>query len=366
MDYRYKLSNKPKLTCPGCGRPKRFCAYVDTETGQPIDAAVAGKCDRIYNCGYHVTPSEYFKNHGYKTHCYKPKTNLLLKQMEETYENYVPEPQGMKASLSYRMGQNPLFRFFYSLLPEKFFETEIRNVFHTYGVGTSKKWDYSTLFWLKDKDGTVTDGKIMGFDPETGRRRKEPVSQITWTSSIVAKEQKKKFFPTKKPFFGEHLLRSNKSGVVLVFESEKTALLCALILQNFFDEKFYRGITPIATSGSHGLGRERLDTLKSWLYENGAPILNTRRAVVFFPDNGMYDEWKKTLDEYLGESLARDYVFVSRLMETDKIDRYEIQVGDDFGDFFVDSFRRYPAYSFMNCYLTIINELNALNAYGTK
>ena len=47
--------------CPGCGRPKSFARYVD-ETGNDLDEKV-GRCNREVKCGYHYTPSEYFRDH---------------------------------------------------------------------------------------------------------------------------------------------------------------------------------------------------------------------------------------------------------------------------------------------------------------
>lgn len=47
-------------TCPQCGHKKEFTLYVD-ERNVPIDES-CGRCNRE-RCGYHLTPSEYFKEH---------------------------------------------------------------------------------------------------------------------------------------------------------------------------------------------------------------------------------------------------------------------------------------------------------------
>ena len=64
-DYRYRLDNsrpRIKVTCPACGRPRKLVRYVDTQTGMFL-ADHVGKCDRIFKCGYHYTPSDYFRDH---------------------------------------------------------------------------------------------------------------------------------------------------------------------------------------------------------------------------------------------------------------------------------------------------------------
>ena len=45
-------------TCPQCGHKGEFTYYVD-ERNVPIDES-CGRCNRE-RCGYHLTPSEYFK-----------------------------------------------------------------------------------------------------------------------------------------------------------------------------------------------------------------------------------------------------------------------------------------------------------------
>jgi len=62
--YRLKTYHRAmdKPTCPACGHKHRFSEYIDTRTGMPVGEGV-GKCDRINNCGYWLTPYEYFKQY---------------------------------------------------------------------------------------------------------------------------------------------------------------------------------------------------------------------------------------------------------------------------------------------------------------
>ena len=61
LSYRYSLG-KLTTVCPACGR-RTFKPYVNNLTGQPLARDRAGRCNRQYKCGYHLSPREYFINH---------------------------------------------------------------------------------------------------------------------------------------------------------------------------------------------------------------------------------------------------------------------------------------------------------------
>ena len=67
MNYKYKLQpysgRNSRYTCPRCKKPYEFILYVDAETNQPL-AAHVGLCNRKDKCGYHYTPSDYFRDNG--------------------------------------------------------------------------------------------------------------------------------------------------------------------------------------------------------------------------------------------------------------------------------------------------------------
>lgn len=69
MNYKYHLQKysgpKSRHTCPECGGKHCFTLYVDTE-GHILDESV-GRCDHESSCGYHYTPSEYFRDHSWKS-----------------------------------------------------------------------------------------------------------------------------------------------------------------------------------------------------------------------------------------------------------------------------------------------------------
>ena len=48
-----------RRTCPVCKVKHCFILYLNIKTGEPINFKV-GKCDRVKECGYHLTPKKYF------------------------------------------------------------------------------------------------------------------------------------------------------------------------------------------------------------------------------------------------------------------------------------------------------------------
>lgn len=124
-----------------------------------------------------------------------------------------------------RYPENKLFQF----LSAQFGETETLKLMKKYMVGTSKYWEGATVFWQMDYQNRVRTGKIMLYNPETGKRIKESNNHVTWVHSVLHKED----YNLKQCFFGEHLLSEDKSRPVALVESEKTAIIASYYLPQF-------------------------------------------------------------------------------------------------------------------------------------
>ncbi|PRY09036.1 hypothetical protein CLV24_11987 [Pontibacter ummariensis] len=135
-----------------------------------------------------------------------------------------------------------------------------------YFIGTSKYWDGATVFWQIDNTGCIRSGKIMLYNPVTGKRSKDTGKYPTWVHTAL----KLKNFNLKQCFFGEHLLQVEKGKPVAVVESEKTAIIASVYLPQF---------TWLATGGKGGLNAEKCLALQG-------------RKVVLFPDLNAFDSWK--------------------------------------------------------------------------
>lgn len=267
-------------TCPQCGHKKEFTLYVD-ERNVPIDES-CGRCNRE-RCGYHLTPSEYFKAHPTND---RPdfSTWKQPEPIKVVPASYLPTslliPDTHRAS-------NNLFRF----MAKEFGEVEAIRVFDAYRVGTSRHWKnndgLATTFPQIDDKGRLCQLKVMAYNPVTGKRMKKQDHTELWS------DKTQKYFTDTRPmdkiwfagktllknyeanlqqtFFGCHLIKaSSRIGIV---ESEKSALICSILMPE---------ITWIATGGCNGCKWTESAVFK--------PLI--RKRVVLYPDSGMFAKWE--------------------------------------------------------------------------
>jgi hypothetical protein len=81
----------------------------------------------------------------------------------------------------------------------------VSELVNSYFIATSKLWKGATVFWQIDAEGKIRTGKIMLYNPTTGKRVKEPFNHISW----VHKALKEPEYELKQCLFGEHLINQN-------------------------------------------------------------------------------------------------------------------------------------------------------------
>ncbi|WP_295664110.1 DUF6371 domain-containing protein [uncultured Mucilaginibacter sp.] len=259
--YRYILQKKgKKLICPDCGK-KTFVPFVDTATGEQLPDDF-GRCDREVNCAYFLSPyKEGFTVPTANGYHYprpakeRPKMPTfvkvdLLKQTRKAYDenNFV-------------------------IWLNQHFDPGIANQLITrYHIGTSNHWPGATIFWQIDTQGRVRSGKIMLYNPATGRRVKhEKYTYINWVHSVL----KLKDFELKQCLFGEHLLKQYPASPVAIVESEKTAIIASVYLTRF---------VWLAAGSLSNLTVEKCQPLAG-------------RKVYLFPDLNGYDKWQEKANQ---------------------------------------------------------------------
>jgi hypothetical protein len=173
-----------------------------------------------------------------------------------------------------------------------------------YYIGTSKHWNGATIFWQRDTQGKVRTGKIMLYDPNTGKRIKEPFNHINWIHTLLNLPD----FKLNQCFFGEHLLFIDKTKPVAIVESEKTAIISSV----YFPEFIW-----IAAGSIDGLNIEKCSILKG-------------RNVTLFPDINGFEKWSKKADQL--SNIAQ--INVTDLLER-KANNLEREQGLDIADFLV-------------------------------
>ena len=238
MNYRFTLEPykgvSTRHTCPNCHRKSCFAKYIDTEKQISFPNYV-GRFNHEQKCGYNYTHKMYFDE------------NQIAK--ERLSEEFVPvskprislpptpsfiEPEIIRLSLKL-YHTNKLFQF----LSFHFGQEATEELMLRYHVGTSKHWPVATVFWQVDISGRVRTGKVMLYNPENGRRIKEPHNYITRVHSLLKKEN----FNLRQCLFGEHLLASDQQRPVALVESEKSALISSFYLPQYL---------WIASSGKNG------------------------------------------------------------------------------------------------------------------
>lgn len=146
-----------------------------------------------------------------------------------------------------------------------------------------------TIFWMLDEKGRLHNGHLMKFyppgNPKFGHRDKEDAYPTTWLHARMRYVQGKYHFDGDKEaasycLFGQHLMNKYPNADINLVESEKTALLMAIIYGNDNSQIW------MATSGMNRLTKEYL-----------APLMANNRRIVLFPDRDGVQKWAKVANE---------------------------------------------------------------------
>ena len=301
--------------CPACHDKHSFTYYLNGDTGQVIDKSV-GRCDHESGCAYHYTPKQYFEDNPdeFSTTIKKseiatrdngvfagmPNGKVTVRANKNKYKisarvneqepGRIPK-EYIKRSLGY--GSN-FIAFLCSIFDRYTLESPtIEQLMNDYYLGCTK--DDSVIFWQIDTDSRVRTGKIMQYNPETGKRIKNASGAIDW---VHAKLKRDNVLPDDfnlvQCLFGEHLLPKYPDKVVALVEAEKSALIGAGV---------YPEYVWLATGGRSHLSIDKLQTLRG-------------RTVMMFPDTDKdgktYALWCDKAKELEGMGCA---VTVSDLLE---------------------------------------------------
>jgi hypothetical protein len=207
-----------RYRCPACQhRRKTFTLYISTETNEPLSQSV-GLCGRRSKCGYHYPPKQWFSDGG----IWNKEQRTRIKDIKQKSVllhpcSFIPETV-FKRSLSH-YHQNNLVTYLTQLFGVPVADELIKR----YCIGTAKHWPGATVFWQIDTNGRIRAGKVMLYNPTSGKRVKQPFNHITWAHSVLKLEG----FRLRQCLFGEHLLAGNDLPVAIV-ESEKTALIASV------------------------------------------------------------------------------------------------------------------------------------------
>lgn len=251
--FKYILDkSSKKFICPKCQK-KTFVKFIESETGNYL-LEDFGRCDRETNCSYYNTPQGNLINSFEK---------IQIPKLQTSYHNIHILNQSLK---SYTNNN------FITFLKNIFSSDEVKIAIDKYKIGTSKNWNGATIFWQIDNLNRIHAGKILHYNPITGKRIKDENNKalINWAHSILKKRKQLENFNLSQCLFGLHLIKQNTKKIAIV-ESEKTAIFMSL-----FKPQYHW----LATGSKQAFKYEMLNPVKEL-------------EIIAFPDKSEYKDWNQ-------------------------------------------------------------------------
>lgn len=279
-DYLYSLdSSSRKYNCPQC-KQKTFVAYVDNESKQPVDETKFGRCDRENSCSYHLGPwnDQEYQN---RTSDFKPRRDPEVRQI------YPDEALITRLIHRTKTCVTPLHRFCNRLtIPNE----------HLLRFGVYSD-DDKTVFAFRNTEQRIVNFKWFKYQ-DNGHRDKAFKSFSLKSPPAPPKESSEESFIEKYKLclFGEHLLDPEKQKIVVVVESEKTAVMASF---------FYSQFDWVSCASNNGLTDEKIRVLHNrkvyWLCDSDAAGRNNKsleRAKKYIDDFYVCDIFPERHDGY--------------------------------------------------------------------
>ena len=302
MNYLQPYKGKDtRHTCPSCKAKLSFTQYLDGSTHKPIHHTV-GRCNRESKCGYHYTPKQFFIDNPSLSPLRQP-TEGRVRSSSPNYRNAdmrsTPSPSGrvgvgsipfyyLENSISYESN-------FVTFLKNHFSEEQINTVLEKYLLGATKNKE--VIFWQIDINGKVRTGKIMQYNPTTGKRIKHESGAIDWVHNKLKKiGTSPEDYNLQQCFFGEHLLKIYPEKSVAIVESEKSTIIASIIFPD---------LIWLPTGSINGLSFEKSQVLKG-------------RDVTLYPDLGVYEKWSLKATEI--QKQCNCNIILSNLLEIEATD----------------------------------------------
>jgi len=233
-------ASKNIFKCFGCGKSGDVIDFVISHTGKSKNEAIKWIADT-----QNITLDPGF----------------VTKEYIEPPTDYLPEDI-FRGALLKGSRSNNFRQWLYSIYP-------LHDLQHH--ISTSKHWPGAVIFWYIDINWNVRSGKIMQYNPETGKRVKEPKPLITWVHKVLRLPN----FNFDTCLYGEHLLNRFLDKTVCIVESEKTAIVASIK---------YPGFIWLASGSLTNLTYKRCHVLKG-------------RKIVLYPDVGAEERWLEKMNQ---------------------------------------------------------------------
>jgi hypothetical protein len=292
--YKYILDpGSKKYKCPKCGKIT-LVIFLDSETGERMETY--GRCDREAKCGFFHHPTK----DGFK--------NLMNSEISnDAFIEIFPSFHKNNLVELTMSGDNNLLKYLRFL----FGRTIANSVQKKYKIGTLAEFNFGTVFWQIDERKKVRAGKVIQYF-ETGKRTKN----ITWMHQFLKMKKEIFDYNLSQCLFGLHLTIDDKTSVVALVESEKTACIMSVIFPEFL----------WLSCGAKGEFKLRkIEPIK-------------HRKIIAYPDceiqkNGSttYQEWNRKAEGFNANGFD---IYVSDLLEKQTTEQQKIE-GIDIADLFM-------------------------------
>ncbi len=199
-----------------------------------------------------------------------------------------------------------------------FSKEKIEKAVEDYALGATK--NNLVIFWQIDIDGKIRTGKIMQYNPNTGKRVRNKTGAINWVHNKLKKTNPAYAdFNLRQCYFGEHLLRLYPDKPIAIVEAEKTAVITSMVIPQ---------CNWLAAGNLNGLNIE-----KSKVFEN--------RDIVLYPDAGCYEKWSRKMIEIRKQIPCQ--IAISELIEYHATPQ-QIEAGYDIADYIIQQLKANKAY----------------------
>nr|WP_321222305.1 DUF6371 domain-containing protein [uncultured Psychroserpens sp.] len=223
-------------------------------------------------------------------------------------------------------GKNYSNNLFIQYLKTKFVPVDIEDVIKRYFIGSSNHWNGATIFWQVDEEMRIRAGKVMLYNPSSGKRVKHPYPHINWMhkvlhsdnyeilntniikchTGVLRKDQnvlhKDNPFVLQQCLFGLHNLHNEIYKTIALVESEKTAIMMSIYLPCYL---------WMATGSKSNFKSSVLQPLKG-------------RKIIAFPDKTEYKVWNAK------SSILRKEGF--NIVCSEILEKIKLEDGDDLVD----------------------------------
>jgi frataxin-like iron-binding protein CyaY len=291
--YKYTLDkSSKKFLCPKCSK-KTFVKFIETEIGSYLTDEF-GRCDRESNCGYYRKPETEFQKTFEVLNIPMPEPSFhSLELLEKTFLN---------------TSSNNFVHFLETLFPND--NDKVKKAVSDYLIGTWESWRGTTIFWQIDQMERVHHGKVMLYNPNTGKRAKNKEGKGMF--STVRSLAKLGGFVLEQCLFGLHLVDIN-TGVIALVESEKTAVIMSIFKPEYI---------WLATGSKGGFKYEYLKAIKEY-------------KITAFPDKSEYNDWLNKAIELNG--------FGFKITVNDWLENTDYSNGTDLADVYINEREADPA-----------------------